>query len=358
MQKFTVYGLIATALFQKCSECAEYVNKTYGEELQIEVVHEMPRDFDERKEGLAAEGKLEDPSVVVVVVDESGSVQPGEAFLQFIQAHTTFRVLPIDPAHPDSYENRALFSWHKFLRDRGNSYCWMTVKIGDEDAGKITFELYSKLLPRTSTNFWRMCCGRGGTLVPEGETEPYVLSYKGTTFFRILKGAWIMGGDVSPGHTGTGGFSCYGRHFPDESFAVRHHRGILGMCNDGEHSNASSFYITMSKMSWMNGKYVAFGRVMDGMKTVEAIHNQEVKHSQAPVVKITIEDCGVLDVKTKGWRDDEMKRERGPQQKDTACGTPRPAPPIHLTLFRLHPVRVGVKGRTGQWSSETQTMLC
>lgn len=429
--RFKVYGLIATALFQKCTECAEYLNKSYEGEFSIEVVKEMPRDVEDRKKVLLASGKLSrvkvtreeiqrnmqvedkdndnkkagndddnrtlpdgpllfvsghhlavmNAEVLVVLEGEESScetgarpeakkvagmpvgseatgplstaqggagcgaarsislnakkegaqqgvglergagggagdiveatrieedvrlpgevptAQSGEAFLVYIQEVTTFRILSIDLSHPDSYANRALFSWKKFLHDRGNSYCWLSVKIGERDAGKITLELFSQMLPRTSTNFWRMCCGRGGHVVPEGEEDPVVLHYKGTTFFRILKGAWIMGGDVSNGYTGTGGYSCYGRHFPDESFAIPHNdAGILGMCNDGEHSNASSFYITMKKMSWMNGKYVAFGRVVDGMKTVEEIHSQPVKHNQSPEVKITIEDCGVLDV--------------------------------------------------------------
>lgn len=295
-QAFRVYGLIATDEFQKCSECAEYINTTYAGEYSIEVIQEVPRDFDDRTRALIAEGKLTSTNEVALVMDDAGAVQSGASFLQYIQKCTTFRVLPVDPEHPDSYANRALFSWRRYLRDRGNSYCWMRVSVGGRDLGRITFELYSKLLPRTSTNFWRMCCGRGGELVPEGEKETVVLSYQGTTFFRILRDAWIMGGDVSTGHTGTGGYSCYGRHFPDESFAVPHDAGVLGMCNDGEHSNASSFYITMKKMSWMNGKYVAFGRVIDGMRVVEEIHSQEVKHNQTPVESIVITECGVLDV--------------------------------------------------------------
>lgn len=415
--RFTVFGLIATSLFQKCTECAEHLNKNYKGEYEVNVIKEMPRDMDDRKTTLLASGKLssvrisrdelmrsnqlsegleagidtnesflsvgstlmvsghhaavrnaevlvlmeltephgttgakqegitEAPAAIgagrekgsggdargtpqgTTAVDaneknetirmgkaeetvlenslvgttdvpiEASSVQTGECFLLYIQQVTNFRVLPMDPSHPDSYANRAIFSWKKFLHDRGNRYCWLSIKIGDRDVGKITLELFSPMLPRTSTNFWRLCSGRGGEVIPEGETEPVELTYKGTTFFRILKGAWIMGGDVSAGHTGTGGYSCYGRHFPDESFAVPHSdAGILGMCNDGEHSNASSFYITMGKMSWMNGKYVAFGRVVDGMRTVEEIHRQPVKHNQSPVMSITIADCGALDV--------------------------------------------------------------
>lgn len=311
-----MYGLVATALFQQCSECAEYINRSNGDTFEINVRKEYPRDFEERRTALLAIPEWEstvdkeNASVVVVVgqhtpdaktfVGKEGlKVISGSTFLSRMEERTSFRVLVVDPAHPDSYENRALFSWKVMLRDRGNSYCWISVRIGDRPVGKITFELFSKLLPRTSTNFWRMCCSGagGGSVVPEGSQQAIQLSYKGTTFFRILKDAWIMGGDVVPPHDGTGGYSCYGRHFPDESFAVPHDAaGMLGMCNDGEHSNASSFYITVKRMSWMNGKYVAFGRVIDGMKTVAEIHAEKVKHNQAPVSRIIIDDCGVLDI--------------------------------------------------------------
>lgn len=46
----------------------------------------------------------------------------------------------------------------------------------------------------------------------------------------------------------------------DESFAVSHNkRGILGMANQGPHSNGSQFYITLQPTQWMDRKYVAFG---------------------------------------------------------------------------------------------------
>ncbi|EPY29918.1 35 kDa cyclophilin [Angomonas deanei] len=173
----------------------------------------------------------------------------------------------------------------------------MEVQVGGELAGRILMELYAKLLPRTTHNFCSLCSGDMDEVTPQGSSEPITLHYKGTTFFRVLKDAWVMGGDVSPGHKGTGGYSIYGRYFPDESFSVAHDdAGIVGMCNDGEHTNASSFYITRKKMSWMNNHYVAFGRVIDGMDIVDRIHDTEVKHNQAPRTTITIVDCGELDV--------------------------------------------------------------
>ncbi|ORC91232.1 35 kDa cyclophilin [Trypanosoma theileri] len=379
--EFTVCGLINHPVFQQCTEAAAYLQKEYSDLYHVNIYHEVPRDFYSRRQKLIDAKQIEDDHMDVIVI-QTGVPQAmsGEAFLQRLQQETKFRVLNIPVDHVNSYVNMAVASWKKFLRQRGNSYAWMLVSIGDVICGRITFELYSQVLPRTCNNFWHLCCGDLGTIVrprergqqqvpmqhithmkkqqqqqqqqqKEQEEEPHLngngtqggesqqpeeatergegtqpqingttttkaekenkeeeeenggeeevrLSYKGTTFFRTLHGAWVMAGDITGDHGGNGGHSCYGRHFPDESYAIPHDTsGVIGMCNDGGgNTNASSFYITMKPMAWMNGRYVAFGRVMDGMQVVEAIHNVDVRHNQSPREVITIVDCGVIDL--------------------------------------------------------------
>ncbi|KEG06610.1 35 kDa cyclophilin [Trypanosoma grayi] len=313
-RSFTVCGLVFHPLFQQCTEAAAYLQQEHSAEYYVEVFREVPRDFYARRQRMVAERQLDSDAVEVFVLQGDGAAMSGEAFLQHVQEQTHFRVLKVPAASADSYENTALASWKKFLQQRGNSYCWMDVTIGEVARGRITFELYAQVVPRTCNNFWHLCKGDLGTVVPvhqrssitsdgqqqqqqEEDEKAVELSYRGATFFRILHGAWVMGGDVSAGHSGKGGYSCYGRYFPNESHAVPHDApGVLGMCNDGEDTNASSFYITMKPMSWMDGRYVAFGRVMDGMEVVEAIHAVDVKHNQSPRETITISDCGVIDL--------------------------------------------------------------
>lgn len=59
----------------------------------------------------------------------------------------------------DKYALDAADLYRQFLRFRGNSYCWMRVKIGDEIVGEVTFELFSRQLPRTCNNFRKLCQG-------------------------------------------------------------------------------------------------------------------------------------------------------------------------------------------------------
>ncbi|KPI87840.1 cyclophilin 12 putative (CYP12) [Leptomonas seymouri] len=309
---FTVYGIIASPAFQQCTEAAAYVNRTYTESFAVTIQHEVPRDFEERRAQWVAACQLppEHQHCDVLVHNVStNALMTAEEFIAEIMKSTHYRPDPSAAvaSNHDSYSARAQQSWLDFLASRDRQYCWMDVTIDDAPVGRIWFELYSNMAPLTCKNFCELCRGTSVEVAPpsastNGAAADHAagtceqLSYKGTTFFRILKDAWVMAGDVTAEHSGTGGYSCFGRTFPDETFAVAHDAvGVLGMCNDGPHTNASSFYITRRPLSWMNRKYVAFGRVMDGLAVVDAIHAVDVKHNQSPLKKIVIADCGVLD---------------------------------------------------------------
>ena len=152
-------------------------------------------------------------------------------------------------------------------------------------SGRINFNLYDDVVPKTAENFRQLCTGEKG------------FGYKGSSFHRIIPEFMLQGGDFTRGN-GTGGKSIYGEKFADENFNLKHDRpGLLSMANAGPNTNGSQFFITTVVTSWLNGRHVVFGEVADeeSMKVVKAL---EATGSSAGKVasenKATIVNCGQL----------------------------------------------------------------
>jgi len=155
------------------------------------------------------------------------------------------------------------------------------ITIGGCPAGKIVMELRSDVTPKTAENFRALCTGEKG------------FGFKNSTFHRIIPGFMCQGGDFTK-HNGTGGQSIYGEKFADENFTLTHTGiGILSMANAGPNTNGSQFFICTAKTSWLDGKHVVFGKVVEGEDVVnkmQAVGCQSGKTSKA----VKIADCGQL----------------------------------------------------------------
>ncbi|MBZ4330643.1 peptidylprolyl isomerase [Corallococcus interemptor] len=169
-----------------------------------------------------------------------------------------------------------------------NAKVFFDMSIGGQPAGRIVMELFSDDVPKTAENFRALCTGEKGV----GKSGK-ALHFKGTPFHRVIPNFMCQGGDITRGD-GYGGESIYGEKFADENFKHKHTGpGILSMANAGPNSNGSQFFLTTATTSWLDGKHVVFGKVVEGMdvvKKIEAVGSQ----SGATRQPVKIEDSGQL----------------------------------------------------------------
>ncbi|MBT4121281.1 MAG: peptidylprolyl isomerase [Candidatus Magasanikbacteria bacterium] len=116
--------------------------------------------------------------------------------------------------------------------------------------------------------------------------------YNGTIFHRVIKDFMIQGG--CPDGNGMGG---PGYKFDDEQFDGEYTRGTVAMANSGPNTNGSQFFIMHADVA-LPKSYIIFGKVTDGLGTVDAIAESEVEisitgESSVPVEPTTLESVEI-----------------------------------------------------------------
>ncbi|XP_068730674.1 peptidyl-prolyl cis-trans isomerase G-like isoform X2 [Montipora capricornis] len=191
--------------------------------------------------------------------------------------------------------------------------CFFDVEISGSLAGRIIFELFADVCPRTCENFRALCTGEKGLSKVSGKA----LHYKGAPFHRIIKDFMIQGGDFTKGN-GTGGESIYGGSFNDEGFEIDHEQPmLLSMANRGPNTNGSQFFITTQPAPHLNGIHVVFGHVLQGQEVVSQIENQSVDDKSRPLSDVKIGNCGELIPKTKAKAEKKAEKKKAKRKHDS-----------------------------------------
>lgn len=145
----------------------------------------------------------------------------------------------------------------------------------ETEAGKIEMEMFPESAPESVRSFLNLAATG---------------AFDTTTFSRVVPNFVIQGGDLFTRAKMTAELDRRARKtLPDEPSLIKHERGILSMARSDEPNTATTnFFILVNEASYLDGKFAAFGRVISGMETVDAINKMPVENEKpAKPVHIT-----------------------------------------------------------------------
>ncbi len=149
----------------------------------------------------------------------------------------------------------------------------------ETSAGPITVEFFPDKAPNHVRNFLRLASAG---------------VYDGTGFHRVVRGFVIQGGMLTTRGPLTEKQQKLVGTLAPEFNDVKHVKGILSMARGDDPASAStSFFIVTAETPSLDGKYTAFGRVVDGMAAVDAIEQTAVT-GETPVNKVELSTVRVI----------------------------------------------------------------
>ena len=186
--------------------------------------------------------------------------------------------------------NDEVFAMNEQLSDNDEKVpteAYLDLSVGGEDPRRVVIELAAAALPKTTENFRLLCQEKEG-------------GYQSTSVYKIEKTVGLCMGDVVLNNGLSG--RCHPKMgtayspfaFEDEAYLVSHtEAGIVSMMSPGVHRNDSRFLITTAGAPQLDGRFVAFGRVREGMDVIFDIAKGVFTKRGRPTVEIKVAGCGV-----------------------------------------------------------------
>ncbi len=157
--------------------------------------------------------------------------------------------------------------------------------------GVIEMELFADTMPVTAGNFIKLA------------EEDF---YNGTKFHRVISNFMIQGGDPnSKGEdestygTGGPGYTIQDEHISGD--LLSNTRGTIAMANSGPNTGGSQFFINLVDNTYLDfdkeplqSKHPVFGRVINGMDTVDKIGAVDTKEGDIPVDPVVVESIEIM----------------------------------------------------------------
>lgn len=136
--------------------------------------------------------------------------------------------------------------------------------------GRLSISLYNDIAPETSKIFYELCASS---------------SLVNTEFVRIFPGLYAESSLIN--NSGMEAKISSGA----ENFLLSHkYTGTLTM------NNQSQFAITFKPLSILDGKRMAFGRVVRGVNVLKSLEGCGKKHGM-PIENVIISGCGIFKYK-------------------------------------------------------------
>jgi peptidyl-prolyl cis-trans isomerase B (cyclophilin B) len=210
-------------------------------------------------------GRVSEGMDVVTKISEAAATPEGAPETRIEIVSVTIRDTP--PPEPEPFSSETVTELSQYRA------------VIETSAGPITIAFLADKAPGHVRNFLRLA--QAGV-------------FDGMTVHRVVRGFALQTGSLSSRGPLSEKQQKFVREQPPEFNDTRHVKGVVSMARgDDPGSATTSFFIMTGDAPSLDGKYTAFGRVVEGLAAVEAIEQAPVD-GETPVTRIEVRTVRVI----------------------------------------------------------------